>query len=105
MSTVTIPKSSEPRAGRGATNPWLVLVIACLAQFMVVLDVSIVNVALPSMQRDLHFSLSSAQWVVNAYALTLAAFLLTSGAVADLITPVNRPLRLWCRNSGNRRRR
>ena len=63
---------------------WLVLTIACLAQFMVVLDVSIVNVALPSMQRDLHFSLSSAQWVVNAYVLTFAGFLLLGGRAADI---------------------
>ena len=63
---------------------WLVLTIACLAQFMVVLDVSIVNVALPSMQRELHFSLSSAQWVVNAYVLTFAGFLLLGGRAADI---------------------
>ena len=63
---------------------WLILSIACLAQFMVVLDVSIVNVALPSMQRDLHFSLSSAQWVVNAYVLTFAGFLLLGGRAADI---------------------
>jgi len=63
---------------------WLILTIACLGQFMVVLDVSIVNVALPSMQRDLHFSVSSAQWVVNAYVLTFAGFLLLGGRLADL---------------------
>ena len=62
----------------------IILVIACLAQFMVVLDVSIVNVALPSMQRDLHFSVSSAEWVVNAYVLTFAGFLLLGGRAADL---------------------
>jgi EmrB/QacA subfamily drug resistance transporter len=63
---------------------WIILSIACLAQFMVVLDVSIVNVALPSMQRDLHFSLSSAEWVVNAYVLTFAGFLLLGGRAADI---------------------
>ncbi len=63
---------------------WIILTIACLAQFMVVLDVSIVNVALPSMQRDLHFSLANAQWVVNAYVLTFAGFLLLGGRTADL---------------------
>ena len=63
---------------------WIVLVIACLAQFMVVLDVSIVNVALPSMQRSLHFSLANAQWVVNAYVLTFAGFLLLGGRAADI---------------------
>ena len=64
---------------------WIVLSIACLAQFMVVLDVSIVNVALPSMQRDLHFSPSSAEWVVNAYVLTFAGFLLLGGRAADIV--------------------
>ena len=63
---------------------WIILTIACLAQFMVVLDVSIVNVALPSMSRDLHFSQSSAQWVVNAYVLTFAGFLLLGGRAADI---------------------
>ena len=63
---------------------WIILTIACLAQFMVVLDVSIVNVALPRMGHDLHFSVSSAQWVVNAYVLTFAGFLLLGGRAADI---------------------
>ena len=63
---------------------WVVLLIACTAQFMVVLDVSIVNVALPSMQRSLHFTVSNAQWVVNAYVLTFAGFLLLGGRAADI---------------------
>lgn len=67
-----------------AAPDWIILTIACLAQFMVVLDVSIVNVALPSMQRDLHFSYSSSQWVVNAYVLTFAGFLLLGGRAADI---------------------
>ena len=62
---------------------WLILCIACIAQFMVVLDVSIVNVALPRMGHDLHFSYASAQWVVNAYVLTFAGFLLLGGRAAD----------------------
>ena len=52
---------------------------------MLLLDITVVNVALPDIQRSLHSSFSDLQWVVNAYALTLAAFLLTSGSVADLI--------------------
>jgi EmrB/QacA subfamily drug resistance transporter len=68
-----------------ATNRWLVLVIACLAQFMVVLDATIVNVALPSIQRGLHFSASSLQWVVNSYTLIFGGFLLLGGRAADLI--------------------
>src|SRR5487761_2324118 len=64
---------------------WVILTIACLAQFMVVLDVSIVNVALPTMGRDLHFTPTSAQWVVNAYVLTFAGFLLLGGRAADIV--------------------
>ena len=82
-------RATQDAATAGATQhrhapDWVVLTIACVAQFMVVLDVSIVNVALPSMQRDLHFSLSSAEWVVNAYVLTFAGFLLLGGRAADI---------------------
>jgi EmrB/QacA subfamily drug resistance transporter len=62
----------------------MVLAIACVAQFMVVLDVSIVNVALPSIGRDLKFTPTGLQWVVNAYVLTFAGFLLLGGRAADL---------------------
>ena len=68
-----------------SSSRWLVLVIACLAQFMVVLDATIVNVALPSIQRGLHFSPSSLAWVVNAYTLVFGGFLLLGGRAADLI--------------------
>ncbi len=69
----------------GAAVPaWLLLAIVCIGQFMVVLDISIVNVALPSIQRDLRFSASGLQWVVNAYTLTFAGFLLLGGRTADL---------------------
>jgi EmrB/QacA subfamily drug resistance transporter len=60
-------------------------VIACLAQFMVVLDATIVNVALPSIQHGLHFSASSLQWVVNGYTLIFGGFLLLGGRAADLL--------------------
>ena len=63
---------------------WLLLAVVCVGQFMVVLDLSIVNVALPAMQRDLHFSTTQLQWVVNAYALTFGGFLLLGGRAADL---------------------
>jgi EmrB/QacA subfamily drug resistance transporter len=66
------------------TNRWLVLVIVCVAQFMVVLDATIVNVALPSIQHGLHFSPSSLQWTVNAYTLVFGGFLLLGGRAADL---------------------
>ena len=64
--------------------PGLVLLLVCLGQFMVILDVSVVNVALPSIRNDLGFSASGLQWVVNAYALTFAGFLLLGGRAADL---------------------
>lgn len=61
------------------------LILACLAQFMVILDVSVVNVALPSMKHALHFTESGLQWVVNAYTVTFAGFLLLGGRAADLL--------------------
>ena len=63
----------------------LTLVLCCLAQFMVVLDVSIVNVALPSISDDLGFTPASLAWVVNAYTLAFAGFLLLGGRAADLL--------------------
>ena len=66
------------------SSPWLVLVLVGLAQFMVVLDATIVNVALPSIQRGLHFSAENLQWVVNAYTLAFGGFLLLGGRAADL---------------------
>jgi EmrB/QacA subfamily drug resistance transporter len=66
-------------------NPWLVLVLVCMAQFMVVLDATIVNVALPSIQEDLDMSDADLQWVVNAYALTFGGFLLLGGRAGDLM--------------------
>jgi EmrB/QacA subfamily drug resistance transporter len=67
------------------SSRWLILVIACLAQFMVVLDATVVNVALPSIQRGLHFSPANLQWVVNAYTLIFGGFLLLGGRAADLL--------------------
>ena len=63
---------------------WWTLIAVCIGTFMLLLDVTIVNVALPSMQRALHANFSDLQWVVDAYALTLAALLLTTGSLADL---------------------
>src|SRR3954468_157108 len=66
---------------------WLALVLLSAAQFVVVLDASIVNVALPSIQKALDFTDSNLQWVVNAYTLTFGGFLLLSGRAADLFGP------------------
>src|ERR671935_105703 len=64
---------------------WWTLLAVCVATFMLLLDITVVNVALPDIQKDLDASLSSLQWVVDAYSLTLAAFLLTAGSLADRI--------------------
>ena len=75
---------TEQASGRRSAPDGVVLALACVAQFMVVLDVSIVNVALPSIGRELHYTPSGLQWVVNAYVLTFAGFLLFGGRAADL---------------------
>jgi EmrB/QacA subfamily drug resistance transporter len=80
-STATVVE----RPPRALPSKWLVLVIACLAQFMVVLDASVVNIALPSVQRGLHFSAANLQWVVNGYTLIFGGFLLLGGRAADLL--------------------
>jgi EmrB/QacA subfamily drug resistance transporter len=64
---------------------WLPLITVCLGTFMLLIDVTIVNVALPDMAKDLHTSFGSLQWVVDAYALTLAALVLGTGSIADLV--------------------
>ena len=67
------------------TNKWVVLVLICLAQFMVILDATIVNVALPSIQKDLELSEANLQWIVNAYTLVFGGFLLLGGRAGDLL--------------------
>src|SRR3954468_4702655 len=62
---------------------WWTLILISIATFMLLLDITVVNVALPDIQRDLHASLSSLQWVVDAYSLMLAALLLTAGSLGD----------------------
>jgi len=64
---------------------WIALILLCATQFMLIIDVSIVNVALPTIERDLHFTDSSLQWVASAYALTFGGFLLLGGRMADLL--------------------
>jgi EmrB/QacA subfamily drug resistance transporter len=73
---VTPPRTSSTRA---------LLLVVCLAQFMVILDVAVVNVALPAMRDGLGFSASGLQWVVNAYTLTFAGFMMLGGRCADLL--------------------
>jgi EmrB/QacA subfamily drug resistance transporter len=85
MSAVAGLRGSLVPARRAAGNRNVLLVLVCLAQLMVILDVSIVNVALPSIKDGLHFSTTGLQWVVNAYTLTFAGFLLLGGRAADLL--------------------
>src|SRR5581483_4954601 len=64
---------------------WVALVVLCFGYLMIVLDMTIVNVALPSIQHDLHFSQANLTWVVNAYLITYGGFLLLAGRLGDLI--------------------
>jgi EmrB/QacA subfamily drug resistance transporter len=72
-------------AGKAGTARGVILLLSCTAQFMVVLDIAIVNVALPSIQKDLGIGQSALQWVVIAYGLMLGGFLLLGGRMADLL--------------------
>jgi EmrB/QacA subfamily drug resistance transporter len=85
MSTTQAEPAKRPdQQGQHEGNKWWTLVAVCLGTFMLLLDITIVNVALPDIQSALHASFSDLQWVVDAYALTLAALLLTAGSLADL---------------------
>jgi EmrB/QacA subfamily drug resistance transporter len=77
--------AARPAAGQ-LPDPkrWWTLAVVCVATFMLLLDITIVNIALPAIQRDLGATFEDLQWVVDAYALTLAAFMLTAGGLADL---------------------
>jgi MFS family permease len=72
-------------ATKAHTSKGMILLLACAAQFMVVLDIAIVNVALPSIQQDLGIGQSTLQWTVIAYGLMLGGFLLLGGRMADLL--------------------
>src|SRR3954463_1771117 len=75
---------TEQRGTGAAGGKWWTLVAVCTGVFMLLLDITIVNVALPDIQTELDASLSDLQWVIDAYALSLAALLLTAGSLADL---------------------
>src|ERR1700751_3384226 len=87
-TTETLPKTAEadadapPRAGR---RSWIALYVLCAAMLMIVLDGTIVNVALPSIQDDLGFSQSSLAWVVNADLIAFGGLLLLAGRLGDLL--------------------
>jgi EmrB/QacA subfamily drug resistance transporter len=79
MNTASLVSSSSNR------RRWMALVVVCLAQLMIVLDTTIVNVALPAVQRDLHFTQGNLTWVVNAFLITFGSLLLLAGRLGDLL--------------------
>ncbi|MFL5799877.1 MAG: MFS transporter [Actinomycetota bacterium] len=77
----------QPAATHAAVDRrrWMALVVLCAGQLMIVLDVTVVNVALPTIQRELHFSQASLAWVINAYLLTFGGLMLLAGRLGDLV--------------------
>src|SRR3989442_2475564 len=76
---------AQPAVDTPDRRRWIALAVIVAAQFMVVLDVAIVNVALPSIKTDLHFSQESLQWVITAYSIFFGGVLLLGGRLADLL--------------------
>jgi EmrB/QacA subfamily drug resistance transporter len=87
-TTVQHPETHSPTASprlSAARRRWVALAVLCLGQLMMVLDATIVNVALPSIQNDLHFSQGNLTWVMNGYLITFGGFLLLAGRLGDLV--------------------
>ena len=76
-----------PSTGAGTRNPWLILLVLCLGFFMILLDTTIVNIAIPSIIDALKASLDQILWVLNAYSLLYAVLLITSGRLGDILGP------------------
>ncbi len=93
MSTTITPRSNHIEAQRSPAEAerrrerrrWIALGVLCLGQLMMILDSTIVNVALPSIQRELHFSQGNLTWVINGYLVTFGGFLLLAGRMGDLV--------------------
>ena len=78
--------TTAPAGGQHGDRPrWIALVVLCVGMLMIVLDVTVVNVALPNIQSDLRFSQSSLAWVVNAYLIAFGGLLLLAGRLGDLL--------------------
>src|SRR6267142_4941248 len=86
MTSVTTTSATLDRRTAPAERRWLVLVVAAVAQLMLVLDATIVNIALPSAQQALGFANSDRQWVVTAYALAFGSLLLVGGRLGDMFS-------------------
>jgi EmrB/QacA subfamily drug resistance transporter len=87
MSTITetTTRLIDAGAARSERRRWIALAVLCLGQLMMVLDATIVNVALPSIQHDLHFSQGNLTWVINGYLITFGGLLLLAGRLGDLV--------------------
>src|ERR1700688_4330856 len=87
IDTVTRHSQGPPAeaSSRSERRRWIALGVLCLGQLMMVLDATIVNVALPSIQKDLHFSQGNLTWVMNGYLITFGGFLLLAGRLGDLV--------------------
>jgi len=83
--TERISSTDAAAASRSERRRWIALAVLCLGQLMMVLDATIVNVALPSIQRDLHFSQGNLTWVIDGYLITFGGFLLLAGRMGDLV--------------------
>jgi EmrB/QacA subfamily drug resistance transporter len=79
------PQATSAQSQRSDRRRWIALAVLCLGQLMMVLDATIVNVALPSIQHDLHFSQGNLTWVMNGYLITFGGFLLLAGRLGDLV--------------------
>ncbi len=77
--------TDQRAAGKRERRRWIALAVLCLGQLMMVLDATIVNVALPSIQRDLHFTQANLTWVIDGYLITFGGFLLLAGRLGDLV--------------------
>src|SRR5689334_2413021 len=77
------PKGTDS-GGKAVSSRWVALALLCIAQFIVVLDVQVVVIALPAIQREFGMSQTSLQWVINAYVLVFGGFLMLAGRAADL---------------------
>ncbi len=82
---VQTPAASERTTSASERRRWIALAVLCLGQLMMVLDATIVNVALPSIQRDLHFTQGNLTWVIDGYLITFGGFLLLAGRFGDLV--------------------
>jgi MFS family permease len=86
---LTAASGSEPLGGRSAPNPWATVVVLCLGSFMILLDSTIVYLAVPSVMKGLNASFDQVLWVLNAYLLSFSVLLIVAGRLGDIMGPRN----------------